>query len=54
MVFEDPAIIAMNVSHYRALLKLDMADEQRSQIKRLLAQASEELVMSRGPRKPPN
>ena len=52
MSFEDPAIVAMNVSHYRELLKLDMADEQRSQIKRLLAKASEELVMSKGSRKP--
>ena len=52
MTLEDPAIIAMNVSHYRALLKLDMAGEQRSQIKKLLAQASEELVMLRESRKP--
>ena len=46
---EDPAIVEMNVAHYRALLKLDMPDERRSAVKRLLAQALEDMCRRRSP-----
>lgn len=52
MILEDPEIIKLNISHYRALLQLEMADERRSQIKKLLAEASSALVMSKDWRKP--
>jgi len=47
MIFEDAAIIEMNISHYRTLLKLDMADERRAAIKTLLAKAMEDLTLSK-------
>ena len=43
---EDPFIIKMNIAHYRAMLKLDMDDKKRSAVKRLLAEASANLVLS--------
>jgi len=44
MAEERPHIISMNIEHYRALLRLDMDDEKRSTIKRLLAEAEAALV----------
>ena len=42
-MLEDPYKIRMIIAHYRALLKLDMSNEKRAQIKRLLAAALAEL-----------
>jgi hypothetical protein len=36
---DDPIIIQMNIAHYLAMLKLDMGDEIRAALERLLAQA---------------
>jgi len=36
---EAPVIIRMNIAHYQTVLKLDMSDEKRSAIQRLLARA---------------
>ena len=47
MIFEDANIIELNMSHYRALLKLEMADERRATIKNLLAKAMEDLTLSK-------
>ena len=41
---ENPQIIQMNIAHYQALLKLDMGDEKRAVIQRLLAKACEDLA----------
>jgi hypothetical protein len=41
---EDPAIIKMNVAHYRELLKLNLDNERRSTVNQLLADALEKLV----------
>ncbi len=40
---EDPIIIKMNIAHYLAMLKLDMADDNRMIIERLLADARKDL-----------
>jgi hypothetical protein len=40
---EDPIIVKMNIAHYLAMLKLDMADDNRLVIERLLAEAREDL-----------
>ena len=47
MISEAPDIIEMNISHYRALLKLEMDDERRAAIKSLLARAMEDLTLSK-------
>jgi hypothetical protein len=47
VIFEDANIIELNMSHYRALLKLEMADERRATIKNLLAKAMEDLTLSK-------
>ncbi len=44
---ESPIIIQMNIAHYRAMLKLDMGDEKRSVVERLLAEAKSQLVLAR-------
>ncbi len=41
---EDPIIIRMNIAHYTAILKLNMAEEVRLPLERLLAKARENLV----------
>ena len=43
---ENPQIIQMNIAHYQALLKLNMGDEKRSVIERLLTKAREDLAES--------
>ena len=43
----DPALIELNISHYRALLKLRMDAETRSRIQRLLVDAARDLVRAR-------
>jgi hypothetical protein len=45
-VTEDPIIIKMNIAHYLAMLKLDMADENRLVIGRLLADARKDLALA--------
>jgi len=40
---QDPIIIRMNIAHYQAMLMLDLDDEERSLLKRLLAEAREDL-----------
>jgi hypothetical protein len=50
---EEPIIIEMNISHYGAMLKLDLGDKQRSIIEQLLAQAKANLVLAIDSRKPP-
>jgi hypothetical protein len=47
VILEDVKIIELNMSHYRALLKLEMADERRATIKNLLAKAMEDLTLSK-------
>jgi hypothetical protein len=41
----------MNISHYGALLRLDLDDDERSIVKRLLAEAKESLVLATEQRK---
>jgi hypothetical protein len=43
---EEPSILQMNITHYRKLLKLDLDDEKRSVVERLLAEANEHLVLA--------
>jgi hypothetical protein len=43
---EDPLIIRRNIAHYQATLKLDMGDEKRSVVERLLAKAKDDLVLA--------
>ena len=40
---QDPIFIRMNIAHYQAMLTLDLDDEERSLLKRLLAEAGEDL-----------
>jgi hypothetical protein len=40
---EDPAIIRLNIEHYRAMLRLDMSDERRQRVERQLAEAEVKL-----------
>ena len=47
---EDPFIIRMNIAHYGALLKLDLGDEKRSVVKRLLAEAKRDLAVVAPPK----
>jgi hypothetical protein len=41
---ESPLIIRMNISHYQAMLQLNMSAEKRSAIERLLTEAEAALV----------
>jgi hypothetical protein len=43
---EEPVIIQMNISHYRAMLKLEMDREQRSALERLLTKAEDDLRLA--------
>jgi hypothetical protein len=43
---EDPIIIRMNIAHYGALLKLDLDDDKRSIVERLLAEAKRDLAVA--------
>lgn len=43
---EEPTIIRMNIAHYGEMLKLDLDDEKRSVLERLLAEAKEHLVQA--------
>jgi hypothetical protein len=43
---DDLFVIQMNVDHYRALLKLEMKDDKRSVIERLLAEAKADLAQA--------
>jgi hypothetical protein len=43
---EEPIIIRMSIAHYGAMLKLNLGDEQRSVLTRLLAEANEHLVLA--------
>jgi hypothetical protein len=47
---EDPFTIQLNIDHYRAHLKLDMDEEKRSIIERLLAEARTDLAEAMEPR----
>lgn len=49
---EEPIIIEMNISHYGAMLKLDLDNKDRSIVEQLLAQAEANLVLAIGSRKP--
>ena len=48
---EEPVIIEMSIAHYGALLRLDLDDDERSIVKRLLAEAKESLVLATEQRK---
>lgn len=39
MTNDELYIIKLNIAHYQALLKLDIDDEKRSAVERLLAEA---------------
>lgn len=43
---EEPVIIEMNIAHYGALLALDLDNEKRSIVSRLLAEAEANLVLA--------
>lgn len=43
---EDPAIIKLNLRHYRALLQLDLDESKRHLIENLIAEAEAELLAS--------
>ena len=47
---EDPTIIRMNISHYRAVLKLGIDEEKRSLVERLLAGAMGDLMLATNPK----
>lgn len=49
---EEPIIIEMNISHYGAMLKLDLDNKDRSIVEQLLAQAEANLVLAIDSRKP--
>jgi len=40
----DPIILRMNIAHYLAMLRLNLDDEERSLLTRLLAGAREDLL----------
>lgn len=46
---EEPAIIRLNLRHYRALLDLALADEKRERIEALIAEAEAALEASLAP-----
>jgi hypothetical protein len=43
---EEPVIIEMNIARYEPLLNLDLDNENRSLVNRLLADAKESLVLA--------
>jgi hypothetical protein len=43
---EEPIILQMTIAHYGAMLKLDLDDNRRSMVERLLAEAEEHLVLA--------
>jgi hypothetical protein len=43
---EEPVILQMNISHYGAMLKLNLDDEKRSVVNRLLTEAKEHLALA--------
>jgi hypothetical protein len=59
MTNDERFIIKLNIAHCQAMLKLDIDDEKRSTVARLLAEAEEVLatdfkkVQSTGPRAAP-
>jgi hypothetical protein len=58
MTNDERFIINLNIAHYQAMLKLDIDDEKRSTVARLLAEAGERrilrtVVQSTGPRAAP-
>jgi hypothetical protein len=44
MTNDERYIIKLNIAHYQAMLKLDIDDEKRSVIARLLAEAEDVLA----------
>jgi hypothetical protein len=44
MATDERFIIKLNVTHYQAILKLDIDDEKRSTVERLLAEAEQALA----------
>ena len=46
MTSDERYIITANIAHYQAMLKLDIDDEKRSVVVRLLARAEEVLATS--------
>jgi hypothetical protein len=42
-MFDDPAVIRLNIQHYEELLKLPCDEQQRQRILKLLAEARAEL-----------
>jgi hypothetical protein len=44
---KEPIILQMNISHYSALLELDLDDEKRAIVQRLLAEAEQNLALAR-------
>lgn len=44
MTNDEQFIIKLNIAHYQAMLKLDIDDEKRSTVARLLAEAEEILA----------
>ena len=46
-IMEDRTIIQMNIAHYRALLKRDLAAEIRSTVNQLLDDAKGALVLAK-------
>jgi hypothetical protein len=44
MTNNEQFIIKLNIAHYQAMLKLDIDDEKRSTLERLLAEAEEVLA----------
>ena len=43
---EDPAIIKLNLQHFRALLRPDIDDEKRRRVENLIVEAEAELLAS--------
>ena len=44
MTNDERYIVKLNIAHYQAMLKLDIDDERRSVVERLLAEAKEVLA----------
>jgi len=44
---EDGFIIQSNIARYRAMLKLDLGDEKRTTVERLLAEATGSVVVAK-------
>jgi hypothetical protein len=44
MTSDEQFIIKLNIAHYQAMLKIDIDDERRSTVARLLAEAEEVLA----------